>query len=205
MRRIASVVLVLCLAVGGFACGSDEDPSVEVPTGGGNQSTTTTTGGTTTVRVEDEPMTAAPFEAKAVTIEAEGQGLLTEVRHAAHDDFYRVVFEFKGDVPGVKVGFTERPVVQDGSGDEVSVGGDDVLLVQFEPASGFDMEAGVESYTGPKRIEVEQDPVVEVVRVSDFEARLDWAIGVDADTGFRVMTLDGPGRVVIDLQPIADA
>lgn len=210
MRRLATVLVATMLTVA--ACGGDDDPTVEVPTGA--DVTTTTSEATTTSAAgagqpasdRDDPPDDRPFATDAVTVAAAGgYGLLAELRHAAHDGFYRVVFEFDGDVPGVKVGYTERPVVQDGSGDEISVAGDEVLLVQFEPASGFDMKASEESYTGPKRLEVEQAPVVEIVRVSDFEAHLDWAIGVDADTGFRVSTLTNPSRVVIDLQPIPDA
>lgn len=212
MRRLATVLVATLLAAAVASCGGDDDPTVEVPTGAdvtttsGGATTTSGAGATQPASDRDDAADDKPFSTQDVTIAAAGgYGLLTELRHARHDGFYRVVFQFDGDVPGVKVGYTERPVVQDGSGDEIGVAGDEVLLVQFEPASGFDMKAAEESYTGPKRLEVEQAPVVEIVRVSDFEAHLDWAIGVDTDTGFRVSTLTNPSRVVIDLEPVVDA
>lgn len=206
MRRPAAVLLAFVLSLGAVGCGADEDPTVDMPAGSGDTTTTASEPSTSTTAGDSEPITGGAFGTERFEQPAGGRiGLLTDVRHAEHDDFYRVVFEFDGDVPGVKVGYTQRPVVQDGSGDEITIAGDEVLLVQFEPASGFDTEASKETYTGPKRLEVEQAPVVEIVRVSDFEAHLDWAIGVDADTGFRVDTLESPSRVVIDLRPVADA
>ncbi|HVM07028.1 MAG TPA: hypothetical protein VM345_01075 [Acidimicrobiales bacterium] len=206
MRRLAPILVAPLLLLA--ACGAGEDPTVDVPAGdSASTSTTTGSGGSTTTlggsstTVDDDPAAGAgAFQTAPITKpQGSGQGLLTAVRHAAHDTYYRIVFEFSGHVPGVKVGFAERPITQDGSGDEIDVAGDRVVLVQFEPASGFDMEASKESYTGPKRLEVEQAPVVEIVRVSDFEAHLDWAVGVDRGTRFRVTTLEGPPRVVVDL------
>jgi hypothetical protein len=205
MRRTATLLLTLALILG-TACGSDEDPTVEVPTGAGDttSSTTTTTDGTSST-TDAVPADLDAFEAGELSSPSKGYGQLVDIRRAAHDGYYRIVFEFEDAVPGVKVAPTDRPVVQDGSGDEITVAGDQVLLVQFEPASGFDMDASKESYTGPKRLEVEQAPVVELVRVSDFEAHLDWAIGVDDGTRYRLTVLDGPPRVVLDLQSVPDA
>ena len=113
-----------------------------------------------------------------------------------------MVFEFSEGLPGYRASFTERPVTEDGSGDEVAVRGDGLLLMQFEPASGVDLqgENAVETYTGPKRIVVDQEPVTEIVRTSDFEAHLDWVIGLDDERPFRVSTLTGPPRIIVDIE-----
>ena len=207
MRRTATLLLALAVLLGA-ACGSDEDPTVDVPTGAGDAtstSTTTTTGATSsTTEVETDTDDDAEF-ATSAEIASQGYGQLVAVRHAAQPDAYRVVFEFEDEVPGAKIGFTDRPVVQDGSGNEIAIAGDRVLLVQFEPASGFDMDASEESYTGPKRLEVELAPVVEIVRVSDFEAHLDWAIGVDDGSTFRAFALSSPARIVVDIKAVPDA
>jgi hypothetical protein len=40
--------------------------------------------------------------------------------------------------------------------------------------------------------------VLDVVRQSDFEANLDWVIGLDARTPFRVRTESSPNRVIVE-------
>lgn len=201
MGRTATTLLTLAILLGA-ACGSGEDPTVDVPTGAGDTTTSTSTGTATTDSAPDD---LDAFGEGELSAPSKGYGQLVGVRHAAHEGFHRIVFEFEDAVPGVKVAPTDPPVVQDGSGDEVTVAGDRVLLVQFEPASGFDMDASKESYTGPKRLEVEQAPVVEIVRVSDFEAHLDWAVGVDDGSRYRLTVLDGPPRIVLDIQSVPDA
>jgi hypothetical protein len=42
--------------------------------------------------------------------------------------------------------------------------------------------------------------VREVVRTGDFEAVLSWAVGLDDRVDFRVLTLDGPPRLVVDFR-----
>lgn len=201
LRRVGLVALASLLAA---SCGSGDSPTVQAP----EQTTTTTTNaaaaGATTTALDGEGPGSVAFTTSAAT-PAGGYGHLVGVRHAAHEGFHRIVFEFRDAVPGARAEFTERPVVQDGSGDEIAVSGDRVVLVRFEPASGFDLEAGRETYTGARRFEVEQPPVVEVVRVGDFEANLDWAVGVDDGSRLRLFALSSPPRVVLDVNAVADA
>lgn len=210
MRRLATAAAVAAsVALPLAGCGSGEDPTVEVPAGGtstmptsttgGDASTTTTAAGSSTT-IDQATGAGGPFGTTDFEYASSERALLTAIRHARHADSYRVVFEFKGGIPGTKVAFTQRPVIQDGSGNEVTVAGDQVLSVRFEPASGFDMETSQESYTGPDRITVNDGPVAELVRTGDFEAVLNWVIGVDQGTTFRVTRLDEPPRLVIDLK-----
>ena len=69
----------------------------------------------------------------------------------------------------------------------VPVRGSTVLIVSFTPAATADIrgEDVVPTYTGPKRIE-SMGLVREVVKVGDFEAQLDWAVGLDARRPFRI-------------------
>ena len=125
------------------------------------------------------------------------RGLLEKVTATNDGDVDRVTFTFEGDVPGYRVGYVDRPLIEDGSGDEVTVDGTAVLGVHFEPASGFDLSGeGRQVYEGPERLDLATTVVLDVVRVSDFEANLDWAIGVDAaDVPFRVR-VDGRSIIV---------
>lgn len=178
--------IVLLLALLG-ACGNDQAPSV-APTA---ERTTTTAAG------------AGGFATTTVSTPIADRGLLARVG-ATHDgDVDRVTFTFEGDVPGYRVGYVDRPIIEDGSGDEVTVDGTSVLGVHFEPASGFDLSGeGRQVYQGPERLDLATTVVLDVVRASDFEANLDWAIGVDgADVPFRVRSDDRSIIVEVQVPP----
>lgn len=173
------VVVALLLA----ACGGDDSSSVPLAT-------------TTSSVLASVPH---EFDTSPVTSAAVGRGLLADVRVGVHDEgFVRVTFEFDA-LPGYRVAFTERPITQDGSGDEVALAGSAALLVRMEPASSFDLEASKATYTGPKRIATSSEAAPEVVFVGDFEAVLAWAIGLDKERPFRAFTLASPARLVVDI------
>jgi hypothetical protein len=125
------------------------------------------------------------------------------VRVAAHDGFARVVFEFDGEgPPGVDARYVDPPVREDGSGDEVEVAGSAFLQVRMEPASGVELrgETPIETYDGPDRIDPGAELAIEeVVLTGDFEANLTWVVGLPAQADYRVFTLTGPTRVVVDV------
>ena len=190
LRRL--VLLVACLAPGLAmlpACGDDDGPAPVAEVDG------------------DGPIAGLPqeFATRKVTGEAAGFGLLSGVRALVapeRDGVEQVVFEFEFLVPGVVAEYVERPVVQDGSGEEVDVAGRAVLGVRFDPASGADL-SGAELrmvYTGPSRIDPPTSTVVEVVKVGDFEGILHWAIGLEEKVPFRVRALDDPGRLVVEFR-----
>jgi hypothetical protein len=111
------------------------------------------------------------------------------------------VFQFRNDLPGYRIAYVEPPLHEDGSGDEVEIDGTAFVLVDMEPASGFDVATGEGElvYEGPPRLPG-ASVVQEVVRTGDFEAQLAWAIGLDARVDFRVTTLADPARLVVDLR-----
>lgn len=151
------------------------------------------------------PTTTAPFAGTTdpTTIPAgRGTALLTAVRSGVQPGYDRVVFEFDGTgLPGVAVAYTPRPIRADASGDEVAIEGDAVLVVRMSPAAGVDLSGNtaIITYTGPTRLAPRQANVVEIVRTGDFEGVLTWAIGLRARTAYRVLTLESPSRVVIDI------
>jgi hypothetical protein len=130
--------------------------------------------------------------------------LLAEVKAGRHPGFDRVVWTFDGDMPAYRVAYIERPITEDGSGDEIDIRGDAVLQIILTPASGTDL-SGPEMrqvYDGPERIggdDASTTTVAEVVQTGDFEATLSWAIGVGRRTPFAVSELSDPTRVVIDI------
>ncbi len=178
-RRLA-VALTLLVVSG--ACGDDPAP-----------------GGPPAAGQAAEP----GFATTPVSLAGTERGLLSEVSAEAAGARERVTFTFEGPLPGYRVAYGQRPLVEDGSGEEVPVEGAAVLTVRFEPASGVELSGDQvrTAYSGPHRIPVRLQMVTEVVRVSDFEANLDWAVGLSKEVPFRVQTLRGPPRVVIDFEP----
>jgi hypothetical protein len=187
VKAIPVVAVVALLALGG-ACGDDQDPTV----GPGAGATTTSASGAATSSTTSSTTSGAGggFATTTVSVPRGERGLLAKVTATHAGDVDRVTFTFEDAVPGYRIGYVDRPIVEDGSGAEVAVDGASVLEAHFEPASGFDLAGdGRQVYTGPTRLDLATTVVLDVVRTGDFEAVLAWAIGVDvADAPFRVRT-----------------
>jgi len=170
---------------------------------GGNdgEQAATSTETSTATETTDEPLEGALTDTVVVASAIEETALLTDVRSARGEGYDRVVFEFANGVPGYEVGYVERPIVRDGSGDEVEVQGAAVLRVRMEPALDADLtqESAPRTYTGPNRFSPDTAVVVELVGTGGFEAVLAWAAGIQGERPFRVTTLSDPPRVVIDI------
>jgi hypothetical protein len=190
----AGLLIGAALAAG---CGSADDPeaspAMSSNAGGTTAATTapdTFAGGRTTVTG------GAPADETA---------LLERIDLGRHDGYDRVVFRFRGaHLPGYRVGFVKRPLSEDGSGADVPIEGGAILGVRLEPASGFDLNQGEGKlvYTGPKRVggkEAGLQTITELARTGDFEGVLQWAIGLDDASDFRVLELADPARLVVDV------
>src|SRR5574341_184181 len=59
--------------------------------------------------------------------------------------------------------------------------------------------AGTETYTGPLELKPALPSLLEAERTGDFEGVFTWVLGLSEATDFRVTTLDGPPRLVIDV------
>jgi hypothetical protein len=193
VRRPLSLLVVASLLVLG-ACGDDAPAVVD---GGASATTSTTATGSTTAAAAS----GGGFATSTVSTPPQRRGLLKDVTATAAGDVDRVTFTFEGDLPGYRVGFVDRPIIQDGSGEEVTVDGESVLQVHFEPASGFDLAGeGRQVYTGPTRLDLATRTVLDVVRTGDFEAVLEWVLGLDTKAPFRVRTESSPNRVVVEVR-----
>jgi hypothetical protein len=186
------VIVAASLALAG--CGSSED---QAPV------TTAAASGTEPTSTEQVADPADSSTEPAVWKAEDGEtALLTAVRAARHPGYDRVVFEFRNRVPGYDVRYVEPPVLADGSGEEVEVAGNAVLLVRMEPALDADLtqESAPPTYTGPTRFSPDTEVVVELVRTGGFEGVLTWAIGVTGEQPFRVTRLENPARLAIDIE-----
>jgi hypothetical protein len=118
-----------------------------------------------------------PALAAAVTaLVAAGPALLTNVRvHATV-----VTFAFRSAPQQIRASYQPRSrIVEAGSGRRVAIRGRAVVVVHFVPAATAAIVGSrvVPTYTGPRRIPG-PGPVLEVVKISDFEADLAWAVGL---------------------------
>ncbi|HET7652146.1 MAG TPA: hypothetical protein VFK42_03855 [Acidimicrobiales bacterium] len=206
-RTVAiAVALVSSLSLVAAACGDDDGGAIDTS----STTTTATPAVTPTTRADEggiDPMSDASTSPVSVPVPADAAGgaaLLSAVRASRHEGYDRVVFEFTtaSSLPGYSVSYVDEPVTEDGSGKEVDVAGDHVLLVRMEHASGVDLtkESAPQTYTGPTRFTPGTPEVTELVRTGDFEAVLSWAIGVHDKAAFRVLTLGNPARLVVDVQ-----
>ncbi|MEV0625291.1 AMIN-like domain-containing (lipo)protein [Nonomuraea wenchangensis] len=123
--------------------------------------------------------------------------VLVGVRAAHHDGLDRLVFEFRGRVPAQRDIRYVSELIADGSGRPVNVAGNALLQIRFGQAVGHDRRGDV-TY-GPARRTYALPGVIQVVNTGDFEATLTFGAGLARRVPFRVRTLTGPSRVVIDL------
>jgi len=121
---------------------------------------------------------------------------LVAIRAAHHPGKDRVVFEFAGGLPRSRsVGYVGQ-LLGDGSGLPVRIAGRALLQVRFADADAHDSAGRA---TAPGRVAYALPNVMTVVRSGDFEAVTTYGIGLTSRQPFRVFTLTGPPRVVIDV------
>jgi hypothetical protein len=125
---------------------------------------------------------------------------LTAVRLAGHDGFDRMVLEFADRVPGYTVGYRPLPAREDASGLEIPLpGAGAVLQISIIPATAAGWGGGPQTYSGPGDLSANTGSVTEFKSAGDFEAVLTWVAGVRMQQPFRVLVLDGPPRLVVDV------
>jgi hypothetical protein len=107
--------------------------------------------------------------------EAPTTALLTDVTVGSQS----VRFDFRSKPVQIHTRY-EPQVSECGSGAPVALPGAASVVVHFTPAASADLrgEQVVPTYTGPRRI-AGPGPVLEVVKMCDFEADLGWAIGLE--------------------------
>ena len=137
---------------------------------------------------------AASDDPQRVEVDLAVVPTLTEVRVGGHATFDRVVFEVEGDRPGHDVRYVDE-VVQDGSGFPIPLNGRAFLQVSLFPATALSEEGPFGPVPSVAGLAALRDLAV----AGDFEAGVTFGIGVAGRTGFRVLQLDAPSRVAIDI------
>jgi hypothetical protein len=126
--------------------------------------------------------------------------VLTEIRTGTHAEYERFTAELAAaeGLPGYRVEYIDRPLHECGSGKQVFPVGDAWLELRLEPAAAH-TEAG-EPTLGAREIAVDATLLRRIYRICDFEAVVVHVLALSAPNPFRVLTLSGPPRIVVDIQ-----
>ena len=165
---------------------------------GAEPSPAPSTGGTT----EPIPSDAlGPFSCDLPVVEDATASLanITDVRVGTHVGYDRVVFEFEQGTPEVTLDRAAPPFTADASGLPIDVEGASFLRLTMRGGSK-QTDAGTSSYDGPTDFSVDHPALVHVVEGGDFERQSTWYLGLTGEACVRVLLLDEPHRLVIDLE-----
>jgi len=123
---------------------------------------------------------------------------LVGVRSARHAKFDRVVFEFSGRVPGYHLEYIDRPVRQCGSGEATQIAGDAWLEVRMSPTDAHDDKG--KPTAGERERKMQLGVLRELELTCDFEAVVTWVLGVASPNRYRILELQDPPRLVVDVK-----
>jgi hypothetical protein len=121
---------------------------------------------------------------------------LVSVRTARKAGYDRVLFTFRGPMPGYRVGY--EATVRDEADRPLALPGDTSLMVAFTPALAHQPD-GAPTFQGGA-ITTDYPNLRQVRFAGDFEGQVRFGLGVAGRGGFRVTELTGPNRVAVDVQ-----
>jgi hypothetical protein len=67
-------------------------------------------------------------------------------------------------------------------------------------ASGYDSDLSTPTYSGANEVSAKTLQVTQAKAAGDFEAVLNWAVGLKTKVPFKVSIMNNPPRLVIDFQ-----
>lgn len=152
--------------------------------------------------VRREPADTGTWTAGVTRVERTyvGVGTVVATRIARNEGYERLVLELApGDtLPGYHIEYVDRPVRQCGSGNVVRLAGDAWLSVRLEPARAHTEEG--QPTVRQRRLAPRQPVILEAVLTCDFEAQVEWVLGVSSPNRYRVLELSDPARLVVDIR-----
>jgi hypothetical protein len=122
-----------------------------------------------------------------------------DIRTGAHPCFERVVIELQGQgtFPGWTVEYQDDPIALGQSNETAVIAGNATLVARFGAWMQPLDEVG---YQGPTDfVPTNVVHLLQLRLVENHEGVTRWAIGVDVRRPFTVTVLDGPPRLVIDI------
>lgn len=153
----------------------------------------------TTEPVPSEDLGAFSCDLPIVEDGSVGVANIVDVRAGTHDGYDRVVFEFEQGTPELTLDRAEPPFSQDASGLPMDVEGNSFLGLVMRGGSK-QTDAGTSSYGGPTDMSPGFPAVAHLIEGGDFERQSTWYIGLTGEQCVRVLLLDEPPRLVIDVE-----
>ncbi|RVW06047.1 AMIN-like domain-containing (lipo)protein [Rhodococcus spongiicola] len=201
-RRLAmSSVAAAALALAGCTT-TESEPTASTPLTSSAADSEGTKRDATAFQASDDAMTGVPTGTAPQSADASPDAALTitDMLVTSHEGFDRVTYELSGTgTPGWRADIVEA-AIQQGSGHTIPMHGQGILQVLID-GSSIPSTIGVEPYSGPNPLEVENPGVVtEVQDAGVFEGTTQTLIGLSKpETPFHVYTLSDPTRLVVDV------
>lgn len=145
-----------------------------------------------------KPPSGPAFRTAAISGTHSGQPTtrLVGIQTSRQDGYDRVEFTFDRAAPSWRVAYTSA--IRDGAGRHVALQGRALLAVAFQPAQAH--QRGGASSFGPRSRTPGYDSLRQVRLVSDIEGQVRFGLGLDARSGFRVLEVSTPPRVIVDVR-----
>ncbi|MGI8830828.1 MAG: AMIN-like domain-containing (lipo)protein [Candidatus Limnocylindria bacterium] len=124
---------------------------------------------------------------------------IVDVRVGTHDGYDRVVFEFEQGTPDLTLDSATPPFTADASGQPIDVSGDSFLSLTMRGGTK-QTDDGTSSYDGPTEFDPDFSTLINLVEGGDFERQSTWYLGLAAESCVRLIVLDGPPRIAIDIE-----
>lgn len=184
------LIALLALGAGLFAfaaCGDGDQGGEETPTA----PQSARGGPVSTVRVED---TLGPVEGPGA---GEPPALLTDVRTEAAEGADRIIFEFQTGRPSYVITYRDPPITDCGSGETEEIAGSAFLVVGFVATNAHN-EAG-EPTIDATELRPALPALAEAQLICDFEADVQWALGLEGEATFTVIERENPYALILEI------
>lgn len=123
--------------------------------------------------------------------------VVVAIRTAPHANYDRIVFEFSGaGIPNYHLEYVDKPVRACGSGKVVDLPGDGCLMIKFLSAR---MHHEGTSTIDERDHKLDFPIILRLVSTCDFENVVAWVAAVSTPNKYRLMELNNPPRLVVDI------
>jgi len=197
---IAAVLLTACFAQPDSSGAAASDvPSAAASEGTSSAPAESQPATATTEPIPSDELEAFSCETPVIEDATVAVANIVDVRVGSHVGYDRVVFEFEQGTPELTLDRAAPPFSEDATGLPLDVEGVSFLRLTMRGGSK-QTDAGTSSYDGPTNFDPAFRSLVDLVEGGDFERQSTWYFGLSAESCLRVLILDGPPRLVVDVQ-----